>query len=299
MKRLFVIFVVLLLTSTVSFSQGQKISDMPDASSLSGAEVVPVVQSGANRKVSFSTLLTWVKSQFTKSDVGLGNVDNTSDANKPVSTAQQTAINGKQDVDSDLTAIAGLSPSNDDIIQRKAGAWTNRTVAQYKTDLALTKSDVGLGSVDNTADASKPVSTAQQTAINAKVADAINDGTTTVAPSQNAVFDADALKIDKLITANRQTSSYTLVIGDAVKLVEINNASANNLTVPPNSSVAFPIGTQIMIAQYGAGQTTIVAGVGVTLRSDGSKLKIAAQYSAATILKIATDEWYVFGNLTN
>lgn len=57
--------------------------------------------------------------------------------------------------DADLTAIAGLSPTNDDIIQRKAGAWTNRTMAQLKTDLSLTKSDVGLGNVDNTSDATK------------------------------------------------------------------------------------------------------------------------------------------------
>lgn len=88
---------------------------------------------------------------LTKSDVGLGNVDNTSDASKPVSTATQTALDGKQDLDSDLTAIAGLSPTNDDIVQRKAGAWTNRTMAQLKTDLALTKSDVGLGNVTNNA----------------------------------------------------------------------------------------------------------------------------------------------------
>lgn len=100
----------------------------------------------------------------------------------------------KLSLDTDLTTIAGLSPTNDDVIQRKAGAWTNRTPAQLKLDLSLTKSDVGLGNVDNTADASKPVSSAQQTAIDAKVADAINDGTTTVAPSQNAVFDALALK---------------------------------------------------------------------------------------------------------
>jgi len=56
-----------------------------------------------------------------KSDVGLSNVDNTQ----------------QQPLDSDLTAIAALSPSNDDIIQRKAGNWTNRTVAEYKTDLSL------------------------------------------------------------------------------------------------------------------------------------------------------------------
>lgn len=53
--------------------------------------------------------------------------------------------------DADLDAIAALSPSNDDIIQRKAGSWVNRTIAQYKSDLALVKADVGLGSVENTA----------------------------------------------------------------------------------------------------------------------------------------------------
>jgi hypothetical protein len=72
----------------------------------------------------------------------------------------------RQPLDSDLTAIAALAPTNDDIIQRKAGAWTNRTPGQVKTDLALTKTDVGLGNVDNTSDANKPVSTATQTALN-------------------------------------------------------------------------------------------------------------------------------------
>ena len=99
------------------------------------------------------------------------------------------------------------------------------------------------------------------------------------------------------ITTNRQTASYTLVLADANKLVELNVATANTLTVPLNSSVAFPIGTQILIAQYGAGACTITAASGVTLRSESSKLKTNGQYSGATCIKIATDEWYVFGNL--
>lgn len=61
--------------------------------------------------------------------------------------------------DTDLDAIAALSPTNDDIVQRKAGAWTNRTMAQLKTDLVLVKGDVGLGSVDNTSDATKASAT--------------------------------------------------------------------------------------------------------------------------------------------
>lgn len=63
-------------------------------------------------------------------------------------------------LDEDLSTIAGLSPSNDDILQRKAGAWANRTAAQLKTDLALAKGDVGLGNVDNTSDATKNAATA-------------------------------------------------------------------------------------------------------------------------------------------
>lgn len=58
---------------------------------------------------------------------------------------------GKQNLDADLTAIAGLSPTDGDVIQRVGGAWSNRTAAQLKTSLSLTKSDVGLGNVENTA----------------------------------------------------------------------------------------------------------------------------------------------------
>lgn len=86
------------------------------------------------------------------------------------SLAAKAAVAACQPLDADLTAISGLTPANDDILQRKAGAWTNRTPAQVKTDLALAKGDVGLGNVDNTTDAGKPVSTATQTALNAKMA---------------------------------------------------------------------------------------------------------------------------------
>jgi len=102
---------------------------------------------------------------------------------------------------------------------------------------------------------------------------------------------------EKVTVINNQTASYTAVLGDAFKLVEMNVASANNFTVPPNSSVAFAIGTSVSIGQLGAGQTTIVAGGGVTLRSYNSNLKLAGQYAVASIMKRATDEWWVAGNL--
>lgn len=86
-----------------------------------------------------------------------------------VKAALADAVTDYQPVDDDLTAIAALSPANDTIIQRKAAVWTARTPAQVKADLALAKVDVGLGNVDNTADASKPVSTDQQTALDGKL----------------------------------------------------------------------------------------------------------------------------------
>lgn len=105
-------------------------------------------------------------------------------------------------------------------------------------------------------------------------------------------------KKNKLYTFNRQPASYTLVLTDADnKIVEMNVGSANNLTIPLNSTVAFPIGSEIPISQYGAGQTTIVATGGVTLRSANNWLKINAQYGAVSLVKVGTDEWYVWGNL--
>ncbi|CDO34039.1 hypothetical protein [Novosphingobium sp. KN65.2] len=97
---------------------------------------------------------------------------------------------------------------------------------------------------------------------------------------------------------NPQAASYTLALTDAGKLVSIENASANNLTVPANASVAFPIGTRIDVGQYGAGQTTLVADTGVTIRSSGGNLKLTGQYSGATLQKIGTNEWWAFGDLS-
>ena len=102
-----------------------------------------------------------------------------------------------------------------------------------------------------------------------------------------------------MIAINAQTGvTYTTVLTDDGKLVTCDNASAIALTIPPNSSVAYGIGTQINIMQLGAGQVTITAGAGVTLRSAGSKLKTSAQYAVATCCKIASDTWVVVGNLS-
>jgi C4-dicarboxylate-specific signal transduction histidine kinase len=112
------------------------------------------------------------------------------------------------------------------------------------------------------------------------------------AAEQNALATA-------MIAINAQTgASYTTVLADDGKLITVSNASANTLTIPPNSSVAYGIGTQINIAQLGAGQVTITAGAGVTLNSSGAKLKLKDQYSVATCVKTDTNTWFVVGNLS-
>jgi hypothetical protein len=107
-----------------------------------------------------------------------------------------------------------------------------------------------------------------------------------------------------LITYRRLTSSSTLDSTDLTNvntgttyIIEMNVGTANTLTVPLNATIGFSIGSQITISQYGAGQTTIAAAVGVTLRSPGSFLKLAAQYSMCTLMKVDTNEWYVVGQL--
>lgn len=233
----------------------------------------------------------------TKSDVGLSNVPNL-DATNPinivqtasyrfVSDTEKSTWNGKQDSlgftaenvankSSDLTASATKYPTINAVntgLALKENTITAGTISQYfrgdKTFQTLDKTAVGLDQVNNTSDANKPISSATQTALDNKS--------------------------DKNITLDRKTASYTLVANDNGKMIEMNVASANTLTI--NASL-FSAGNQILISQYGAGQTTITAGAGVTLRSSGGKLKTSAQYSLVTIIAISSTEFYIAGDLT-
>lgn len=102
------------------------------------------------------------------------------------------------------------------------------------------------------------------------------------------------------LVTNAQTASYTLVLGDKDKLVEVSNASANTVTIPTNASVAYPTGTQINILQTGAGQTTISGTSGVTVNSTGATTaspKLRVQWSSATAIKRGENSWVVVGDI--
>jgi hypothetical protein len=118
------------------------------------------------------------------------------------------------------------------------------------------------------------------------------------------ITNALALKATKVelteatLTAfNAKTTSYTLALSDSTNLVEMDSSSANTVTIPSDSTVAFPVGSAVDVFQRGTGQTTLVAGSGVTLLFTPG-LKLRDRYSAATCIKRAANTWIVTGDLT-
>ena len=124
--------------------------------------------------------------------------------------------------------------------------------------------------------------------------------TNSTGPIPTVAFDYRA---GSAVTLNAQTASYTLVLADAdQKLVTLSVASANTVSIPTNASVAYPTGSVINVIQIGAGQTTIQASSSgtTTIQSTGAATaapKLRAQYSAASCIKVATDTWYVVGDI--
>lgn len=99
------------------------------------------------------------------------------------------------------------------------------------------------------------------------------------------------------LTATQQATTYTFALADAGTVVESTDASAVTFTIPPNSSVAFPVGTLIEVFQDGAGQVTIAAGAGVTLNSPGGLVHTATQYATIRLRQRATNNWVLSGDL--
>ena len=106
------------------------------------------------------------------------------------------------------------------------------------------------------------------------------------------------------LTLNAQTgTTYTFVLTDSNNtLVTASNASAQTYSIPTNASVAYPIGAQINIIAIGAGQVTInaVTSGTTTVLSNGATAaspKLRVQYSSASCVKVATDTWYVIGDI--
>jgi hypothetical protein len=101
---------------------------------------------------------------------------------------------------------------------------------------------------------------------------------------------------DPLGVASLSGVANTLALAHMDKWVGVSHTAGTNLTVPPDSSVAFPIACAIVIYQAGVGQVTVVAGLGVTIRTSETLL-LAKQYSVGMLFKIGTNEWVLTGDL--
>lgn len=94
------------------------------------------------------------------------------------------------------------------------------------------------------------------------------------------------------------TTTRTLALSDNGSYIRFTSGSATTCTVPLNSSVAFPTGSEIVLFQGGAGQVTIAATGGVTINSKDGNLNLTGQYSSATLKKVSTDTWDLIGDLS-
>ena len=218
-----------------------------------------------------SPTFTGTVSGVTKTMVGLSNVDNTTDANKPVSTAQQTALDlkaplasptftgtvtvptpiGNTDAstkvyvdstasttasnastaltnhDADTTNIHGIVDTSILVTTTGTQTLTNKTIT---SPAGLAKGDVGLGNVDNTSDANKPVSTAGQTALDLK--------SNLASPTFTGTVTANDLTVSGNLTVSGTTTSInteTLTINDNIVVLN------NNVTSSPTENAGIEI----------------------------------------------------------
>jgi hypothetical protein len=259
--------------STLTLTRGQ--DDTSAKSHSAGATVYPVFTANdadeANELVAKLTtkgdLLVTTGSALNRLAVG------TNDFSLLADSAAANGVAWKQ------VPAAGLA--SDSVTTAKI-LNANVTAAKLATDSVETAKIVNLN-----------VTTAKIADLNVTTGKIADSAVTQAKMADRAIGSAE---LDNL-TLNAQTgTTYTLVLADAHKLVTQSNASGITTTVPPNSSVAFEIGDQVNLLQLGAGQVTVAAGSGVTIRSQGSKLKLNGQYSTATLVKIAADEWVLIGN---
>ena len=180
--------------------------------------------------------------------------------------------------------------TNSQTLTNKTIALGSNTITGTKAQFNTAMTDADFATIDGT-----------ETLTNKTIDSASNTLTIAQSAVTNLVTDLAAKALLSPSTNAQSGTTYTLVLADAGKYVEMNNASANTLTVPLNSSVAFPTGTEITIIQTGAGATTVAPDAGVTVDyyslSSAATRVIKGRWSAATLIKRATNTWVLIGNL--
>jgi hypothetical protein len=285
-----------------------------------------------------SPTFTGTVSGITKSMVGLGNVDNTADADKPVSTATQTALDAKASL-SGATFTGAVSGTSLTLSGNLTVNGTTTTVSSQNLEVTDPLIYIGTGNSANSKDLGIvghfSDGTYQHTGltrdasdgkwklfsgVTTEPSDTIDFTTwtkdtlvlgsleaTTVTPSSGIVFSDGTQTLagtPSLTPINTPTASITLgssYVKDS--FVRMNVGSANTITIAPDSTYSYPVGASLDFQQIGAGQTSFVAGSGVTFQAasvNGTMaLKFRGQFSVATALKVAANTWAIFGDLTN
>jgi hypothetical protein len=270
---------------------------------------------------------------ITKSDVGLGNVDNTSDANKPVSTATQTALDAKAslagatftgnvEMDGNLVVDGDFTVNGTNFSASATSITIEDNMVQLAHQNAANTVDLGLVVAYNDGAAKhsgivrdvsadkwklfKGVTSEPSTTVDFTQGslDALQVGAfeaTTVTPSSGVVF-SDGTQTKEGTPSRtpiiQKTASYTLSeLTERDSLIEVASSSATTVTIPLNSAVAFPVGTSIDILQTSTGQVTIAGTAGVTVNSTPG-LKLRTTWSSCTLFKRAENTWVVYGDLT-
>jgi hypothetical protein len=300
-----------------------------------------------------SPTFTGTVSGITKTMVGLGSVDNTADTAKPVSTAQQTALDLKANLASptftgtvtlpDNTVALGVKTTGDyvsSLVQGTGVTITNNTGENSTPTIAIgqavaTSSSVQFAAVTapviGNASTATTLQTARTITLGGDLSGSVSfNGSSNVTLTATVAADSVALGTDTtgnymanvsastgisishtqgegstatisttgVQTLGAKAGNYTLAAGDAAETIIImDSSSANDLTVPPASSVAFGTGTSITVIQRGTGKTRILAGAGVTLLATPG-VYLRARYSSCTIVKTENaNEWFVIGDL--
>ena len=214
----------------------------------------------------------------------------------PVGPTGPTGATGAQgtvssSVLNDLSDVVITSATPNNYLQYDGTQWVNsyvdlgtNTSGDYVKNLVA---GTGIAVTNNSGEGATPT-----IAITSLVVTTSDTGTVTDAMLATGVAKAGFRSV-----INDQTgTTYTLALADLAKLVTLSNAGAITLTVPLNSSIAFAIGDRIDLLQKGAGQVTIVGAGGVTVNATPG-LKLRAQWSSATLIKLDTNSWVLLGDL--
>lgn len=273
-------------------AEAERIRDVIGAALVAGSNVTVTVND-AGDTITVATPLTQYTDEMVRDVIGVALVAGTgltitvNDAGDTITLAIDTTAEAERIRDVIGTALVaglGIDVTVDD---------TGDTITLALDADAATQAELDAHEADTTGIHGIADTALLETQAGAASKVATHEADTT---NVHGIADTANLAPKRLLENVQAGASYTLVLADESAVVACTNAGAVTVTVPPNSTAAFPIGALVEIFQAGAGQVTVAAGAGVTLRSPfGTKTQ--AQYTSAVLRKRATDEWVLSGEV--